>query len=130
MWHLSTVVEGTLRDASTSSLHLAQALHPTPAVCGYPSAAARAFIQQHEGFDHNLFTGLIGWEDECGDGEWAVTIRCSQVTAEKVTVYAGAGVVSGSQPERELSETQAKMRTMLDAMGLTQVLEGIEGAYE
>ncbi|AXF85597.1 Isochorismate synthase DhbC [Ephemeroptericola cinctiostellae] len=129
MWHLSTVVEGTLHDASTSSLSLAQALHPTPAVCGYPAEAARTFIQQHEGFDRNLFTGLVGWEDEFGDGEWAVTIRCSQVTDDKVTVYAGAGVVSGSEPERELRETQAKMRTMLNAMGLNEILEYSEEAY-
>ena len=123
MWHLSTRVEGDLIDPNASSLQLALALHPTPAVCGYPTAAARGAIRELEGYDRDLFTGLVGWSDPDGDGEWAVTIRCALVEADAVTAYAGAGVVQGSVPQAELDETSAKLRTMLSAMGLAQVLD-------
>lgn len=119
MWHLSTEVTGVLADPSTSSLELALALHPTPAVCGYPTATARQFIQEMEGFDRRYFTGLVGWCNHQGDGEWAVTIRCAEVGKDSATLYAGAGVVAGSDPELELAETAAKLRTMLNAMGLS-----------
>lgn len=123
MWHLSTRVEGELVDAGANSLQLALALHPTPAVCGYPAASALAAIRELESYDRGLFTGLVGWSDPEGDGEWAVTIRCALIEADAATAYAGAGVVRGSQPQAELDETSAKLRTMLDAMGLAQVLD-------
>lgn len=123
MWHLGTRVTGELRDPAIDSLTLALALHPTPAVCGHPPAAARAFIAAQEGFDRGYFAGLVGWRDAAGDGEWAVTLRCAEVGADDVTLYAGAGVVAGSDPLRELQETSAKLRTMLGAMGVESVLE-------
>lgn len=98
-------------------------MHPTPAVCGYPSPAAYDFIRRVEGFDRGLFSGLVGWSNASGDGEWAVTIRCAEIGATASTIYAGAGIVAGSQPEMELAETSAKMRTMLRAMNLESVLE-------
>ncbi len=58
-----------------------------------------------------------------GDGEWAVTLRCAEVGEHSATLYAGAGIVAGSEPELELLETAAKLRTMLSAMGLESVLE-------
>ncbi|KAB8198689.1 isochorismate synthase [Lysobacter maris] len=124
MWHLSTRIDGTLADASTHALRLALQLHPTPAVCGHPTAAARTAIGELEGYDRDLFTGLVGWCDAHGDGEWAVTIRCALVEAEAATLYAGAGVVAGSTPEAELAETSAKLGTMLAAMGLPPLTEG------
>jgi len=123
MWHLSTRVDGMLRDPATSSLRLALALHPTPAVCGYPTEPARRTIRELEGYDRGLFTGLVGWCDADGDGEWAVTIRCALVEEDCATVFAGAGIVAGSQPDAELAETTAKLRTMLGAMGLAHVAE-------
>ncbi|MET4727154.1 isochorismate synthase [Lysobacter enzymogenes] len=123
MWHLSTRVDGMLRDPSTSSLRLALALHPTPAVCGYPTEPARRTIRELEGYDRGLFTGLVGWCDADGDGEWAVTIRCALVEEHCATVFAGAGIVAGSQPDAELAETTAKLRTMLGAMGLAHVAD-------
>ncbi|WP_051378719.1 isochorismate synthase [Derxia gummosa] len=116
MWHLGTELRGELADPATSSLDLALALHPTPAVCGQPPAPARDFIARAEGYDRDLFTGLVGWCDASGDGEWAVTIRCAALRDDEVTLYAGAGIVAASQPERELAETTAKMQTMLDAV--------------
>ncbi len=118
MWHLSTVVEGTLKNPETSSLQLATALHPTPAVCGYPTEKARQFITDNEPFDRGFFTGIVGWCDAQGDGEWVVTIRCAEIKDSFVRLYAGAGVVAASDPDSELAETGAKFRTMLNAIGL------------
>ncbi|GAA3441680.1 isochorismate synthase [Planomonospora venezuelensis] len=118
MWHLSTHVTGVLRDPDTSVLTLAAALHPTPAVCGTPRAEARRVIGELEPFDRGFYTGMVGWADAAGDGEWAVTIRCAEVAERVLRLYAGAGIVTGSDPERELAETTAKFRTMLHALGV------------
>lgn len=116
MWHLSTEIKGELRDDSVTSLDLALALHPTPAVCGYPTDRAKSAIDDIEPFDRGYFTGMVGWCDDHGDGEWVVAIRCAQLTGCSLSLYAGAGVVAGSKPEEELEETSAKLRTMLHAL--------------
>jgi isochorismate synthase len=118
MWHLSTVVTGEVADPAISALTLASALHPTPAVCGTPRAAARAAIADYETFDRGFYTGMVGWGDAAGDGEWVVTIRCAVAEGTTLDLYAGAGVVAESDPEAELAETTAKFRTMLDGLGL------------
>lgn len=123
MWHLSSQLTGELADLSISSLKLAMALHPTPAVCGYPAARARAAIKSIEPFDRGFFTGAVGYCDAGGDGEWAVAIRCADVTDGAVRLYSGAGIVAGSDAERELSEVSAKLRTMLNALGLDRMAE-------
>lgn len=123
MWHLGTHITGELNNPHISSLELALALHPTPAVCGYPPQSARAFIEATEGFDRGYFTGLVGWCDRQGDGEWAVTIRCAEVSDGCATLYAGAGIVLGSDPAAELAETTAKMQTMLGAMNIDLLME-------
>lgn len=120
LWHLSSRIEGELEDSATTSLELALALHPTPAVCGYPRDKALTAIQEIEGYDRGLFTGMVGWCDSRGDGEWVVTIRCAEVEANQVRLYAGAGIVAGSDPEKELAETGAKFNTMLDALGIKE----------
>ncbi|MGI2708636.1 isochorismate synthase DhbC [Bacillus cytotoxicus] len=125
MWHLSTEVKGTLLDESISALELASALHPTPAVCGTPTEKAREAIQEIEPFDREFFTGMLGWSDINGDGEWIVTIRCAEVEENSLRLYAGAGIVAESKPEDELAETSAKFRTMLQAMGLNE--DSLEG---
>lgn len=124
MWHLSTRIGGRLHDPNASALEIALALHPTPAVCGHPCAEARALIERIEGFQRGLFTGLVGWCDAQGDGEWAVSIRCAEVDRDGAILYAGAGIVAGSDPDAELAETTAKMATMLQAIGLAPTLEG------
>jgi isochorismate synthase len=123
MWHLGSKVRGRLREDRISSLQLALALHPTPAVCGEPRARAASAIAALEGFDRGFFAGAVGYCDRAGDGEWAVTIRCAQISERGVRLYAGAGIVAESIPEDELAETAAKLRTMLQALGLEQ-LEG------
>lgn len=120
MWHLSTEINGILKDDSVTSLDLALAMHPTPAICGTPTDAARDAIQAIEPFDRGFYSGAVGWSDANGDGEWAVTIRCAETEGTLLRVFAGAGIVSGSNAEAELAETSAKFRTILAAMGLNE----------
>ncbi|WP_052305094.1 isochorismate synthase [Stackebrandtia nassauensis] len=119
MLHLGTRVTGRLRDPLPSALSLAAALHPTPAVCGTPTATAREAIARLEGFDRGFYSGMVGWCDSAGNGEWAVTIRCAEIGARDVRLFAGAGIVAGSDPAAELAETEAKLQTMLSALGHT-----------
>jgi isochorismate synthase len=119
MLHLSTLIEGTLNDPQTSVLELVAALHPTPAVCGQSLAAAKQFIQLCEPFQRGYFTGLVGWCDARGNGEWAIAIRCGVMHPRGLTSYAGAGVVAQSSPEDELLETANKMRTILQAANVS-----------
>jgi isochorismate synthase len=124
VWHLSTRITGELVDPGISSLRLASALHPTPAVCGCPAAAARDTIARIEPFDRGFYAGAIGWCDAGGDGEWVVGIRCAEIAepatdpGSTVTLYAGGGIMPASEPHLELAETSAKFRTLLRAMGL------------
>jgi len=118
MWHLSTALEGTLRDPQTSVLQLACQIHPTPAVCGAPTQLARKLIDLCEPADRGLFAGMVGWCDSHGNGEWVVTIRCGTVHHDRIRLFAGAGIVEASCPESEWKETQAKLGTMLAACGL------------
>jgi isochorismate synthase len=119
MWHLSTRITGELADGRMSALALALLLHPTPAVCGTPTGLARGLITALEPFSRGYYSGLVGWTDASGDGEWAVTLRCAELEGPRVRLFAGAGIVQGSRGEEELRETDAKFRTMLDALGLT-----------
>lgn len=117
MWHLSTTVTGDLADPGATALDLASALHPTPAVCGTPTEAARALIAESEPFDRGPYAGMVGWQDADGDGEWVVTIRCAEAEGRTLRLFAGAGVVAASSPEAETAETAAKFRTFLSAVG-------------
>ncbi|WP_406294613.1 isochorismate synthase DhbC [Embleya sp. NBC_00888] len=117
MWHLSTTVTGTLpAQDPASALELACALHPTPAVCGTPTTTARRAIADLEPFDRGLYTGMVGWGDADGDGEWVVTIRCAEADTDTLRLYAGAGIVSASSPAAETAETEAKFGTFLHAV--------------
>ncbi|WP_026425131.1 isochorismate synthase [Actinokineospora inagensis] len=118
MWHLSTRVEGELIDPEVSSLRLAAALHPTPAICGSPRAAARAAIAELEPFDRGFFSGVVGWCTADGDGQWVVAIRSAKVRGHEMELFAGAGIMPDSDPDAELDETQAKFRTLLRALSL------------
>lgn len=122
MWHLSTTVTGEIADPHrTTALDLASALHPTPAVCGTPTDLARRVIAESEPFDRGAYTGMVGWQNADGDGEWVVTIRCAEAETRAdgglLRLFAGAGVVAASSPEAETAETGAKFRTFLNAVG-------------
>ncbi|NLR99823.1 isochorismate synthase [Rhizobium sp. P38BS-XIX] len=116
IWHLGTYITGMLRE-NVSPITLAYALHPTPAVGGWPQEAARKAIAELEGFDRGFYAGLIGWMDDEGNGEWVLTLRCGIVSGNKATVFAGAGIVAGSDPEKEHTETRTKLQTFINALG-------------
>jgi isochorismate synthase len=120
LWHLRTSVRGRLREDAPDALSLAAALHPTPAVCGTPTDLARQVIRELEPFERGFYAGIVGWVDGRGDGEWAVTLRCAEVSGRAATLYAGAGIVAGSDPVEEDRETEAKFDTVLRAIGAEQ----------
>lgn len=120
MWHLGTSIDGELADADMSSLELAALLHPTPAVCGTPHEWARQAIAELEPFDRGYFGGAVGWCDSRGDGRWMVAIRCGEIDGRTARVFAGAGIVPGSEPEAEAAETSAKLTTFLRALGIDE----------
>ncbi|CAM2799949.1 isochorismate synthase [Saccharomonospora xinjiangensis] len=120
MWHLGTTITGELSDPGVTALHLAAALHPTPAICGTPTPSARRLVTELEEFDRGYYAGAVGWVDAQGDGEWAVSIRCAELAEQSLRLYAGGGIVPESDPKAELAETSAKFATLLRAMGLPQ----------
>jgi len=114
--HLATDVRGVLADGAPA-LALAASLHPTAAVCGTPTERAFAVIRELEGMDRGRYAGPVGWVDARGDGEFGIALRCGSIEAEdRLRLYAGCGLVSGSDPESELAESQAKLVAMRDAL--------------
>jgi isochorismate synthase len=120
LWHLGTPITGVLNDARLPALELACRLHPTPAVCGFPRSLARKLVDLIEPFERGVFTGIVGWCDDQGNGEWVVTIRCATVQKSLLCLFAGVGIVEASCPDAEWAETQAKLATMLNAFGLAR----------
>jgi menaquinone-specific isochorismate synthase len=114
--HLATDVAGVVRDGSTA-LGLAAALHPSAAVCGTPTDVALETIRDLEGMERGRYAGPVGWFDSVGDGEFGIALRCAEVTGRRVRLFAGCGIVAGSDPEAELAEAQAKFIAMRDALG-------------
>jgi menaquinone-specific isochorismate synthase len=115
LWHLATDIAGSLAPGSTS-LDLVAALHPTAAVAGTPTVTAVEVIDALEPFDRGRYAGPVGWIGADGDGEWAIALRCAQLSGATVTAYAGCGIVSDSIPETELIETEMKFRPIIDAL--------------
>ncbi len=116
--HLGTRVRGTLAgtDAPKSALGLAAAVHPPAAVCGTPTAAALELIRDLEHMDRERYAGPVGWVDAEGNGEWGIALRCGQLTGRTARLFAGCGIVAGSDPAAELAETLVKLRPMRDAL--------------
>ena len=116
--HLATDVAGVLIDHS-NSLALAASLHPSAAVCGTPTQIAAATIRELEQMDRGRYAGPVGWMDAAGDGEWAIALRCGAYDAtdpSRMRLFAGCGVVAGSDPDSELAESDAKFVPMRDAL--------------
>lgn len=119
--HLATDVAGVLHDGA-SSLALAEALHPSAAVCGTPTLVADEVIGDLEGMDRGRYAGPVGWIDAGGDGEWGIALRCGAVDPDepsRMRLFAGCGIVAGSDPEAEVAESDAKLVPMRDALGST-----------
>jgi salicylate biosynthesis isochorismate synthase len=114
--HLRTPFTGTLA-GPTHVLELVARLHPTPAVGGTPTAEAMAWIRREEGLGRGWYAAPIGWFDPTGDGDFRVALRSALLDGRTARLYAGAGIVAGSDAAAELAETETKLRTMLDALG-------------
>jgi isochorismate synthase len=113
--HLASDVTGVL-NGPTSSLGLAAALHPSAAVGGTPTDLAQRAIAELEGMDRGRYAGPVGWIGADGDGEWAIALRCAEVDGARVRLFAGCGIVAGSDPRTELAESQAKLVPVRDAL--------------
>lgn len=116
--HLATLVEGRLSRPEPSVLDLVAALHPTPAVGGWPRAAALQVQAELERTDRGRYGGPVGWVDAAGNGAFGVGIRGAQLDADARTarVFAGVGVVDGSDPAAELEEARSKAQAVLSAL--------------
>lgn len=124
LMHLRTPIEGQLR-RPTHVLDLVAALHPTPAVGGWPAPAALRWQGEHEGLDRGWYAGPVGWMDPLGNGDFAVALRCGLLRGDSkasagarttLRTFAGAGIVAGSVPARERREIELKQRSFLSAL--------------
>ena len=116
--HLGTQVRGTLADSEKprSALALAAAVHPPAAVCGTPTSAALELIRDLEHMDRQRYAGPVGWVDAEGNGEWGIALRCAQLSGRTARLFAGCGIVAGSEPAAELAETLVKFQPMRGAL--------------
>lgn len=115
--HLATPIVGTMR-REAGALEVVEAVHPSAAVCGTPTAEAAALLRRLEGFDRGRYAGPVGWVDAAGNGTFAIALRCGQLEDEgrSVRLYAGGGIVAGSDPSEELAETAQKFLPVYQAL--------------
>lgn len=124
--------EVTAHVPGANVLDIVGALHPTAAVCGTPTKLAFDLLERLEGTERGRYTGPVGWVDRTGAGEFGIALRCGQLSSDRrdIRVFAGGGIMPDSIPGVELAETHAKMRPVLDALGLDNSddtsLEGAE----
>lgn len=114
--HLGSSIEGRLAEPAPSVLDLGRLLHPTPAVGGAPRPAALALIAELEGPERGRYAGPVGWVDRHGDGELVLGIRSASIEGSRASMWAGVGVVAGSDTATELAETQFKLQALLAAI--------------
>jgi menaquinone-specific isochorismate synthase len=115
--HLATQFEGEAAPGVTA-LDILGSLHPTAAVAGTPSEAALRAIRKIEPRTRGRYAGPVGWFDTEGDGEFAIALRCGFIKENKVTLFAGGGIVEGSEKGAEWRETELKLQPMRRALGL------------
>ena len=113
--HLRSRISGITAPGVTI-FDLVRALHPTPAVGGFPGAAAASWLAGHGEARSGWYSGGFGTLDENGDGEFNVALRSALIEGNRIELHAGAGIVAGSDPEHELAETEAKIGTLLAAL--------------
>ena len=119
--HLATDVTGTQRRrgprGAADLLELIGAVHPTAAVCGTPTSDAARVIAELEGMDRGRYAGPVGWLDAHGDGEFGLALRCAELVGDdSARLFAGCGIVAGSDPAAELAETQSKFAAFQAAL--------------
>lgn len=115
--HLATGVECELA-GDAHVLDLAERLHPTPAVGGSPTAPALEWLRTHEGTRRGWYASPVGWFDARGQGELAVALRSGVLRGRDLDLFAGSGVVAGSDPTAEFDETRLKLQALPEALGL------------
>ncbi len=115
--HLVTHFEGAIHKENTL-LDVIEQLHPTPAVGGLPQSPALEFLRNHEQFDRGWYASPVGWLDADDNGEFMVALRSGLICGQEATLFAGCGLVVGSDPEKEFNETQLKFSTMLDGLAV------------
>ena len=124
--HLGTRVHGIMPDgenqadggqaAPKSALALAAAVHPPAAVCGTPTGTALELIRELEHMDRERYAGPVGWVDADGNGEWGIALRSAQLSGRTARLFAGCGIVAGSEPAAEFAETLVKLKPMRGAL--------------
>ncbi|CAN2220112.1 MenF Isochorismate synthase [Candidatus Nanopelagicaceae bacterium] len=116
--HLATDVTGALTETKqrVDAFSLLKSLHPSAAVCGTPRNIAFDIIDEIEGMNRGRYAGPVGWIDASGDGELGIALRTGQISGKEIRIYAGCGIVAGSNPEKELEESAAKMIPMRSAL--------------
>lgn len=116
MSHVGTRIEGPAVPGTTVAEILAD-LHPTAAVAGTPTKAAIDLIREMEPHSRGRYAGPVGWVDRSGDGVFAIALRCGQMDGNRMTLFAGGGLVDGSEEDPELAETELKLAPMFAALG-------------
>jgi menaquinone-specific isochorismate synthase len=118
--HLATDVTGVLNDSAKQSdiFTLIAQLHPSAAVCGTPALEAKKLIVKLEQMNRQRYAGPVGWIDANNDGEIAIALRCGQLSNDRnsIRIFAGCGIVAGSDPATEFAESQAKLMPMRTAL--------------
>jgi menaquinone-specific isochorismate synthase len=116
--HLATDVTGALLESKhhVDAFALLKSLHPSAAVCGTPRNIAFDVIDEIEGMNRGRYAGPVGWIDARGDGELGIALRSGQVTGKEIRIFAGCGIVAGSDPAVELEESNAKFSAMRSAL--------------
>ena len=113
--HLRTRIEAEVGEA-VHLLDILPEMHPTPAVGGSPREAALPCIADLEQIDRGLYAGVVGWFNHLNEGEMVVGIRSALIEGKQACLYAGAGIVEGSDPDKEMRETEMKLRALLDIL--------------
>ncbi len=116
--HLATDVTGALAEklAHVDAFTILEQIHPSAAVCGTPRTKATELINEIEGMSRGRYAGPVGWIDAAGDGELGIALRCGQINANSIRIFAGCGIVAGSNPDKELAESEAKLIPMRSAL--------------
>jgi menaquinone-specific isochorismate synthase len=116
--HLATDVTGALAEtlAHVDAFTILEQLHPSAAVCGTPRPQAGALINEIEEMSRGRYAGPVGWIDAAGDGELGIALRCGQIKGDSIRIFAGCGIVAGSDPDKELAESEAKFLPMRSAL--------------
>lgn len=113
--HLETPIAAVL-SAQVNAFEVMARLHPTPATCGWPRAAARTWILEHEGLDRGWYAGPVGWLNGQGDSRFSVALRSALICGDEAYAFSGAGLVTGSTPEGEWRETEMKLQAISQSL--------------